>query len=365
MSEPGPPGERPGGSGPNGAAPGPPPSAAGYDVNGSQPPAAEYTAGAPAPGFVAGGSSAPGYAGGGSQPPYQQFSQYPQWQPPVPPKKTSPAATVLIVGSVIVVILMALAFLAWGYPGFLREPDAKSSIGTGPTSSSPVLTASPTTSVTPSAAYTVPSLGSARLPKRAKPLADPVTCAFTPDPTSPAPKKVAPPPDGPASSSGTVPVRLATSAGEIGLTLDRALAPCTVVNFLSLVKQRFYDGTACHRLSVTSGLQMLQCGDPVGDGTGGPGYSIRDELFPELTYGRGVLAMAKTAQPDSGGSQFFLVFGDVEISPEYTVFGSIDNAGLAVLDTVARGGIDPSRPGIGDGSGPPKIPVTFTQVTTP
>ncbi|WIY01453.1 peptidylprolyl isomerase [Amycolatopsis mongoliensis] len=326
MSEPG---ERPGGDSPGGAPPWPP------------------------------------GPGSGPQQPRQQFSQYPQWQPPVPPKKTSPAAVVLITGSVVVVIVMALAFLAWGYPGFLRDDEAKSAIGTGPATSPPFLAPSSSTTTAPSAAYTLPNIGPARMPKRSKPLADPVTCAFTPDSTSPAPKKVAPPPDGPASSSGTVPVRLATSAGTIGLTLDRALAPCTVVNFLSLVKQGFYDGTSCHRLSVTSGLQMLQCGDPVGDGTGGPGYTIRDEVFPELTYGRGVLAMAKTAEPDSGGSQFFLVFGDVRISPEYTVFGSIDDAGLGVLDNVARGGIDPSRPGIGDGSGPPKIPVTFTQVTTP
>jgi peptidyl-prolyl cis-trans isomerase B (cyclophilin B) len=75
--------------------------------------------------------------------------------------------------------------------------------------------------------------------------------------------------------------------------------------------------------------------------------------------------MAKTAEPDTGGSQFFLVFGDTQIPPEYTVFGRIDDAGLQVLDKVAQGGIDTSKPGIGDGSGPPKVPVTFTQVTTP
>ncbi|MCR6489950.1 peptidylprolyl isomerase [Amycolatopsis sp. OK19-0408] len=302
--------------------------------------------------------------GGGPRPPYPPY-QYPQWQPPVPPKKTSPAAVVLIIGSVVVVILMALAFLAWGYPGFLRDDLPKSAIGTLPSTSAspPPLSTAATTE--PSAAYTLPHSGPAPMPKRPKPLADPVTCAFTPDPTSPAPKKVALPPDGPAPSSGTVPVRLATSAGAIGLSLDRALAPCTVVNFLSLVKQGFYDGTSCHRLSVAAGLQMLQCGDPVGDGTGGPGYTIRDEVFPELTYGRGVLAMAKTAQPDSGGSQFFLVFGKTEIPPEYTVFGSIDDPGLAVLDKVAQGGVDTAKSNIGDGSGPPKTPVTFTQVTTP
>ncbi|MGW4528099.1 peptidylprolyl isomerase [Amycolatopsis sp. NPDC004378] len=294
---------------------------------------------------------------------------YPQWQPPVPPvppKKTSPAAVVLIVGSVVVVVLMALAFLAWGYPGFLREPAGRSAVGTWPPGGrSATLVSPPPTTTAPSAPVALPGGERAGMPKRSRPLADPVTCAFTPDPTSPAPKKVALPPDGPAPSSGTVPARLATSAGPIGLTLDRALAPCTVVNFLSLVKQGFYDGTACHRLSVASGLQMLQCGDPVGDGTGGPGYTIRDEVFPELTYGRGVLAMAKTSQPDSGGSQFFLVFGPTEIPPEYTVFGSIDDPGLAVLDKVASGGVDTSKSTIGDGSGPPKTPVTITAASTP
>ena len=299
-----------------------------------------------------------------AQPPYPQQHQYPAWQPPVPPKKASPAAVVLVSGSAVVVVVMALAFLAWGYPGFLRDPDPKLETGTGIWPAGSATLASPTPSVTPPSTPAVLPGGRAPMPKRTKPLANPVTCAFTPDPGSPAPKKVALPPDGPAPSSGTAEVRLATSAGDIGLTLDRALAPCTVVNFLSLAGQGFYDGTSCHRLSVTPGLQMLQCGDPVGDGTGGPGYTIRDEVFPELTYGRGVLAMAKTTQPDSGGSQFFLVYGDINIPPEYTVFGSIDDAGLEVVDKVARGGVDQSKPGLGDGSGPPKIPVKLNHVTT-
>jgi peptidyl-prolyl cis-trans isomerase B (cyclophilin B) len=299
----------------------------------------------------------------GQQFPPQQPYRYPQWQPPVPPKKTSPAAVVLITGSVLVVIVMVLAFLAWGYPGFLRESPAKSVIGAW--SGSPSATLAPTTPPATSSASVARPGERAPMPKRPTPLADPITCAFTPSPESPSPKPATPPPDGPAPSSGTVAVRVATSAGAIGLTLDRALAPCTVVNFLSLAKQGYYDGTSCHRLSVVAGLRMLQCGDATGDGTGGPGYTIKDETFPQLSYGRGVLAMAKTAEPDTGGSQFFLVFGDTTIPPEYTVFGSIDDAGLQVLDTVAAAGTDPSRPGIGDGSGPPKIPVTFTTVTTP
>ena len=297
--------------------------------------------------------------GGGYPPPYG----YPQWQPPVPPKKTSPAAIVLITGSVVVVIVMALAFLAWGYPGFLREPDANAGGGWF-------------TDVTLADVGRLPddhgerpgvdrrAAGPRCRPGRGRsPTRSPARSPRRPG----HPRRSRPLRRRTARRRRRAPsnVRLETSAGAIGLTLDRALAPCTVVNFLSLAKQGFYNGTSCHRLSVTTGLQMLQCGDPVGDGTGGPGYTIKDETFPELKYGRGVLAMAKTAEPDTGGSQFFLVFGDTQIPPEYSVFGRIDDAGLEVLDKVAQGGIDTSKPGIGDGSGPPKIPVTFTQVTTP
>ncbi|WP_103347461.1 peptidylprolyl isomerase [Amycolatopsis sp. CA-128772] len=283
--------------------------------------------------------------------------QYPPWPVPVPPKRSSATAMVLVIGSVVVVVVMVLAFLAFGSPGFLRKPDGQAGGAFWSSSSS---SSSPPVAPGPPAA--IPG-ERAPMPKRTRPLADPVTCAFTPDPGPPAPKKAALPPDGPASSTGTAGVQLATTAGDIGLTLDRALAPCTVVNFLSLARQGFYDGTSCHRLSVSTGLQMLQCGDPVGDGTGGPGYTIRDEVFPELTYGRGILAMAKTTAPDSGGSQFFLVFGETNIPPEYTVFGGIDDPGLATLDAIARRGIDPAKPGPGDGSGPPTTPVTITHVT--
>lgn len=286
--------------------------------------------------------------------------QYSPWPPPVPPKRSSTTAIVLVTGSIAVVVVMVLAFLAWGSPGFLRKPDGQADSAFWASPAPPSSSSAP---VTPGTLRAIPG-ERAPMPKRPRPLADPVTCAFTPDPSSPAPKKAALPPDGPAPSTGTAGVQLATTAGDIGLTLDRALAPCTVVNFLSLARQGFYDGTSCHRLSVSTGLQMLQCGDPAGDGTGGPGYTIRDEVFPELTYGRGVLAMAKTTAPDSGGSQFFLVFGDTNIPPDYTVFGSIDDPGLETLDTIARRGIDPAKPGIGDGSGPPKTPVTLTHVTT-
>jgi peptidyl-prolyl cis-trans isomerase B (cyclophilin B) len=158
------------------------------------------------------------------------------------------------------------------------------------------------------------------------------------------------------SAEGTVNAAVTTSAGPIGLTLDRALAPCTVNSFTSLAQQGYFDGTTCHRLTTAPGLQVLQCGDPSGSGSGGPGYSFADETFPELTYGRGLLAMAN-AGADTNGSQFFMIYGDAQLPPNYTVFGTIDGPGLQTLDTVGAGGTTS-----GSGDGAPATPVDIQSV---
>jgi peptidyl-prolyl cis-trans isomerase B (cyclophilin B) len=194
-------------------------------------------------------------------------------------------------------------------------------------------------------------------PVRPTPLPDPVSCQYRKDgePSKP----VQPPADGEVSSKGTVQATINTGQGAIPLTLDRSLAPCTVNSFISLVKQGYYDGTSCHRIG-TEGLQMLQCGDPTGQGSGGPGYAFDDETFPELQYGRGYLAMAN-AGPNTNGSQFFMVFGEAPLSPDYTVFGTISEEGLKVIDGIARAGHDgafePSP-----GGGHPNQPVVFNKV---
>lgn len=196
--------------------------------------------------------------------------------------------------------------------------------------------------------------------KRPTPLAAQVNCDYPATPNQPAAKPAKAPGSANISATGTVNVTFKSTAGDIPLTLDRSLAPCTVNSFVNLIQQGYFTDTSCHRLGTT-GLQMLQCGDPSGSGSGGPGYSFKDETFPGLKYGRGILAMANSG-PDTNGSQFFMVYGDAQLDPNYTVFGSISDAGLQVLDKIARAGddgsFDPSP-----GGGKPNMPVKFTAVT--
>lgn len=280
---------------------------------------------------------------------------WPQQQPR-PPRRGGAAAIGVV--AAVVVLVAAFGITAFVTPGFLRPARSVSGLGQ-------LVRVSPDSSAPPSSDQPPVSIPTQRAPEphRTQALADPSDCSYPPDPETATGRPATPPADGPQPANGAVGVDLRTTAGDIGLTLDRALAPCTVASFLALAKQGFYTGTRCHRLGTTD-LQMLQCGDPVGDGTGGPGYTVPDEFFPELNYGRGLVALANTGRPGSGGSQFFMTFGDNPIPPQYTVFGTVSDPGLAVLDKVARGGVDASAPGAyGDGTGPPKIPVEFTAVT--
>jgi peptidyl-prolyl cis-trans isomerase B (cyclophilin B) len=184
------------------------------------------------------------------------------------------------------------------------------------------------------------------------------TCDYPGDPQS-ATRKVDPPPTTP-DVQGQVPVTMQTSIGTLRATLDADKTPCTVNSFVSLAKQGFFDKTPCHRLTTVN-IYVLQCGDPGGTGTGGPGYTIPDELFPTDKYLPGTLAMANTGQPDSGGSQFFIVYQDTPLPPNYTVFGQVSPAGVKRVQKAAAKGTDNA---FGDGDGHPKVKVTLEQVTT-
>jgi peptidyl-prolyl cis-trans isomerase B (cyclophilin B) len=183
---------------------------------------------------------------------------------------------------------------------------------------------------------------------------------------SPASKDVKPPRTGKVPTDpGQISASMSTNQGNVGLQLDNAKAPCTVNSFASLAQQGYFNNTPCHRLTTSDSLAVLQCGDPTGAGTGGPGYQFANEyptdqypagdpgLSQPVVYPRGTLAMAN-AGPGTNGSQFFLVYKDSQLPPQYTAFGTIDATGLATLDKIAAAGVV-------DGSqdGKPKNDVTI------
>lgn len=158
--------------------------------------------------------------------------------------------------------------------------------------------------------------------------------------------------------TGTAEVTLETEAGPLVITLDREAAPCTVNSFISLSEQQFYDDTECHRMS-DEGIFILQCGDPTGTGTGGPGYQFADELNEDTAYPAGTIAMANSGE-NTNGSQFFLVFRDTPLSPDYTSFGHLDEDSLGVLLALVQRGHDASYE---DGSGRPTPPITIAKAS--
>ena len=183
------------------------------------------------------------------------------------------------------------------------------------------------------------------------------TCEYPSDGQDPA--RDVEPPEAEAQAEGTVSATMTTNFGDIGLTLDAAAAPCAVNSFVSLAEQGFYDDTPCPRIGDQEGFGILQCGDPTGTGSGGAGYSFPDELTGDETYPAGTLAMAN-AGPDTNGSQFFLVFRDSQFPPSYTVFGTIDDAGLETIEAIAAEGNDGANPA---GGGAPNKAVTIEKVT--
>lgn len=205
----------------------------------------------------------------------------------------------------------------------------------------------------------------------ADPVVTPGPCQYTETPEEPPARPVNLPPDPRKTPSrGKVLVLVITNQGLIDLSVDRAKAPCTVQSFLHLIRHDFYDRTICHRLTAYPTLKVLQCGDPSGTGEGGPGYKYKDELPTDLKpwpddptgerkiYPRGTLAMAN-AGPATNGSQFFLVQTDSRLRPNFSIFGSIGRTGLATLDRIAAGGIEPTPDPI---DGAPAHPVRIFAV---
>ena len=185
-------------------------------------------------------------------------------------------------------------------------------------------------------------------------------------------KDVKPPKTGPGGKVATDPAQVSasmmTNQGPVGLLLANNESPCTVNSFASLAQQKYFDGTQCHRLTTSPTLGVLQCGDPTAKGAGGPGYQFANEyptdqyppddpkLDEPVLYPRGTLAMAN-AGPGTNGSQFFLVYKNSELPPQYTVFGTIQSDGLGTLDKIAKEGVSG-----GGEDGPPATDVTIKSI---
>ena len=203
----------------------------------------------------------------------------------------------------------------------------------------------------PSAAETPPADGTA-------------SCTYTPDESgNPNLTDVGTPPDPESTpATGTETLLMSTGQGDITLTLDRASAPCAAASFTYLAAEKFFDGSPCHRMVNGESFGVLQCGDPSGTGQGGPTYKYAEEVTPETSYPRGTIAMANSGGGGTTGSQFFLVFTDAQLSPDYTVVGTVDEAGLAVLDQIAAAGNDGSMEP-SPGGGAPNVPVVIESMT--
>ncbi len=266
------------------------------------------------------------------------------------------AAVLALVGVVVTVIVLS------SRSGSVERSAAAPQTTDTPTAEAQAIT--PTTTVAPPPPPKVPAM-----PPFAPTAGLGSNCQYTPTADA-ASHSVKPPRSSKAPTDPPqVAVTINTTAGAIGLQLARNESPCTVNSFVNLAQQKFFDDTACHRLTTSPGLSVLQCGDPKGDGTGGPGYKFADEYPTDqyksgdpaahqpVIYPRGTVAMANSG-PNTNGSQFFLVYKNSELPPNYTVFGTIGEDGLAKLDKIAAGGV--TR---GGDDGPPATAVTINSVT--
>jgi peptidyl-prolyl cis-trans isomerase B (cyclophilin B) len=169
-------------------------------------------------------------------------------------------------------------------------------------------------------------------------------CREVPMP-NPKPDGGAKKPTGKLDPGKTYRALLKTNCGDITVQLDQKTSPKTAASFASLVKQGFYDGTVFHR--IVPGF-VIQGGDPTGQGSGGPGYSVRDKPPADTVYSQGVVAMAKTQvePPGTSGSQFYIVTAqDAGLPPDYAVLGEVVK-GLDVALAIDQLG-DPASGGAG------------------
>ncbi|MFB3737776.1 MAG: peptidylprolyl isomerase, partial [Candidatus Velamenicoccus archaeovorus] len=231
------------------------------------------------------------------------------------------------IGVALAVAVAGLVIAGWA---FLLNGGSETTASTTPTPSPTASPGTKTGTVEPSPGPRVVACG-AEAPKAA---------------TRPKPQFAGPPPMT-VDPAKTYTATITTSCGTFEVRLLVEEAPVTVNSFVFLADKGYFDGTRIHR--IDTGLDIVQGGDPTGTGSGGPGYSINDELGGKERYGPGVVAMAN-AGPDTGGSQFFVVYGDkghdLDSNANYTIFGRVVK-GLDVVKRIAQVPIQDPNGGIG------------------
>ncbi len=174
------------------------------------------------------------------------------------------------------------------------------------------------------------------------------------------PQQFSSPPDPSLAQSSTWVATVKTNCGTIELKLDGARAPQTVASFIFLAQKGFFANSPCQRLT-TSGIFVLQCGDPTGSGSGDPGYGYGIENAPPNgDYPTGTLAMARTSDPNTNGSQFFIVYKDTQLPTTgggYSIFGEVTR-GLDIVDKLAQQGVTG-----GGADGAPAQPISILGVS--
>ena len=258
-------------------------------------------------------------------------------------QKSRPLGVVLMAAVVIVALVGGIWFLA------TRSPEEEE-IQAEETSAAD----------TPTEAPTAEALSG----KRAKPLGETVTCEY--NETGDASRDVPTPQGKNIPAKGEVTVNFATKQGDIEMTLDRSLAPCTVNAITDMISAKYYDDTVCHRMTEGS-LSVLQCGDPTGKGSGGPGFQFANEyptdeaddasMSQPALYPKGSIAMANAGK-DTNGSQFFINYKDSQLPPAYTYFGDLTEKGQKTIDAIAAKGVKD-----GQSDGAPAEEVRITKAT--
>ncbi len=193
----------------------------------------------------------------------------------------------------------------------------------------------------------------------ATPASSATVAGCTPAPPTPTAVKTTRLPDRATAAGRTFEATVLTNCGEITLELDGAQAPQTVASFVALAKADYWKGSPCHRVT-TSGIFVLQCGDPMGGAGGGPGYSYGIENAPaDGTYPKGTVAMARTSDPNSNADQFFVVYKDTTLPTEgggYSIFGTV-TSGMDIVEKIAAAGASG-----GSGDGAPAAPISILEV---